>query len=170
MRNWIKTLLFTSAFSPTLLALAFVRFQIQGVDFTVYQLIIISVLGTIIPLLILAKANRSTEVVRFQAKKIESTDFFLLAFVASYIAPIIMRAVELDFTIISTISALIVAVLWFMTAIPSHPLLYLFKFRFYKVESESGVVYTLLTKRELKDPKNIKNVKCISHSMLMEKY
>lgn len=170
MRNWIKTLLFTSAFSPTLLALAFVRFEVQGVDVTVCQLIVVAILGTFIPLLILAQTNRSTEVVKFQAKKIESTDAFLLAFIASYTAPIIMRTVELDFTVISTISALIVAVLWVMTAIPSHPLLYLFKFRFYKVESESGVVYTLLTKRELKDPKNIKNVKCISHSMLMEKY
>jgi hypothetical protein len=170
MRNWIKTLLFVSSFSPTLLALAFVRYQIQGVDTAVYQLVIIAVLGTILPLLILAKTDKSTEVVKFEAKKIESTDFFLLAFIASYTAPIIMRTVELDFTTISAITILLVAVLWVMTAIPSHPLLYLFKYRFYKVESASGVVYTLLTKRELKDPQNIKYVKCISHSMLMEKF
>jgi len=170
MRNWIKTLLFISSFSPTLLALAFVRYQIDGLDMHVYQLCIISILGTIIPLLILKLSDKSTEVVKFEAKKIESTDFFLLAFIASYTAPIVMRAVELDFTIITTITILLVAVLWVMTAIPSHPILYLFKYRFYKIESANGVVYTLLTKRELKDPKQIKFVKCISHSMLMEKF
>jgi hypothetical protein len=106
---------------------------------------------------------------KFEAKKIESTDFFLLAFVASYTAPIIMRAVELNFTIISAITFILVIVFWVMTSIPSHPILYLFKYRFYKVESEQGVVYTLLTKRELKNPKQIQLVKTISHSMLMEK-
>lgn len=169
MRNWMKTLLFVSAFSPTLLALAFVRYNIHGFDTAVVQLIVISILGTAIPLLILAMVEKSTEVLKFEAKKIESTDIFLLAFVASYTAPIIMRAVELNFTIISAITFILFIVFWVMTSIPSHPILYLFKYRFYKIESESGVVYTLLTTRELKSPKQIQSVKSISHSMLMEK-
>ncbi|MBB1274594.1 hypothetical protein [Psychromonas sp. SR45-3] len=169
MRNWIKTLLFVSSFSPTLLALAYVRYNIGGFDTEVFQLIIISILGTALPLLILAKVTSSTEALRFECKKIESSDLYLLAFVASYTAPIIMRAVELDLTIISALTLILVAVLWVMASIPSHPILYLFKYRFYKVESDSGVVFTLLTRRELKDPKNIKLVKPISHSMLMEK-
>ena len=169
MRNWIKTLLFVSAFSPTLLALAFVRYGIHGVDTEVIQLSIISILGTALPLLILTMVTKSTEALKFEAKKIESSDFFLLAFVASYTAPIIMRAVELNLTIISAITSILVIVFWVMTSIPSHPILYLFKYRFYKIESESGVVYTLLTKRELKNPKQVQFVKTISHSMLMEK-
>lgn len=169
MRNWIKTLLFVSSFSPTLLALAYVRYNIGGFDNEISQLIIISILGTCIPLLILAKVTRSTEALSFEAKKVESNDIYLLAFVASYTAPIIMRAVELDFTIISALTLILVIVLWVMASIPSHPILYLFGYRFYKVESASGMVFTLLTKRIFKDPKNIKLVKPISNSMLMEK-
>lgn len=170
MRNWIKTLLFISAFSPTLLSLAFVRYDIGGWDTEVTQLIAISILGMILPFLVLTQAARSTEAVKFEAKKIESADFYLLVFCASYIAPIIMRAVELDFSTIFSILALLVAVLWVIAAIPSHPILYLFKYRFYKVESEMGVVYTLITKRELKAPNNIKMVKPLSNSFLMEKF
>lgn len=169
MRNWIKTLLFVSSFSPALLALAFVRYDIKGVDTEAVQLVIISLIGIVLPWLILAQTEKSTEAVKFEAKKIESADYYLLVFIASYTAPILMRMVELDFTIISAITLILISVLWVMTAIPSHPILYMFKFRFYKVESESGVVYTLLTRREIKDPKLIKMVKKISPSMLMEK-
>ncbi len=168
MRNWLKTILFISSFSPTLLALALVRYTISGVDTAFFQLVVISMLGTVLPLLILAKTMKSTEAIKFKAKKIESSDFYLLAFIVSYIAPIILKTVELELMIISTITAILVAVLWVMTTIPSHPILYVFKYRFYKIESESGVVYTLLTKRKLKDPKKIKMVKPISHSMLLE--
>ena len=161
MCNWMKTLLFVSAFSPTLLALAYVRQSINGFDTAVIQLIVISILGTALPLLILAMVSKSTEALKFEAKKIESADFFLLAFVASYTAPIIMRTVELNLTIISAITFILIMVFWVMASIPSHPILYLFKYRFYKVESESGVVYTLLTTRELKNPKQVKLVKSI---------
>jgi hypothetical protein len=59
-------------------------------------------------------------------------------------------------------------VAWVVSNIPSHPVLYLAKFRFYKIESESGMVYTLITRREIRSPKNITVVKQISNSMLME--
>lgn len=41
-------------------------------------------------------------------------------------------------------------------------------YRFYKAESVNGVVYTLITQRDLLDPKEVKSVKKISNSMLVE--
>ncbi|MGF1689702.1 hypothetical protein [Photobacterium kagoshimensis] len=169
MRNSLKTILFLSSFSPTLLALAIVRYFISGADLLFYQLVSVFVLGLILFALIFKLIIKQGETVNFKAKKVESTDYFLVVFLAAYTAPVIMRMVELNFEIISLILGLLMVALWVMPYIPSHPLMYLLKYKFYKVESDSGVVYTLISKRNIRDPKTIKEVKLISNSMLMEK-
>lgn len=97
MRNWIKTILFVSAFSPTLLSLAGVRYFSTGIDMIFYQLVAISLLGTMLPFLILAWIRKESETINFKAKKVESADYLLLVFIGSYIAPIIMKVAEIDF-------------------------------------------------------------------------
>lgn len=168
MRNWLKTLLFVSSFSPTLLALAGVRFYSTGVDTLFYQLVIVSLLGMTLPFLILAWIRKESESINFKAKKVESADYFLFVFIASYIAPIIMKMAEVDFVITSLIVGIIFVVAWLVSNIPSHPILYIAKFRFYKVESDNGMVYTLITRRQIRSPQSIKSVKQISSGMLME--
>ncbi|MGI3031252.1 hypothetical protein ACRTES_01075 [Vibrio diabolicus] len=169
MRNSLKTVFFLSSFSPTLLALAAVRYFISGADLLFYQLISVFSLGLILFILIFNLVINKGEKINFKAKKVESTDYFLLVFLAAYTAPIIMRMVELNFKIISIILGLLMVTLWVIPYIPSHPLMYLLKYKFYKVESDNGVVYTLISKRNIRDPKTIKEVISISDSMLMEK-
>ncbi|EJX1247435.1 TPA: hypothetical protein ACX3E3_005357 [Vibrio parahaemolyticus] len=169
MRNSLKTVFFLSSFSPTLLALAAVRYFISGADLLFYQLVSVFALGLMLFILIFKLVINKGEKINFKAKKVESTDYFLLVFLAAYTAPIIMRMVELNFKIISIILGLLMVTLWVMPYIPSHPLMYLLKYKFYKVESDNGVVYTLISKRNIRDPKTIKEVISISDSMLMEK-
>lgn len=169
MRNSLKTVFFLSSFSPTLLALAAVRYFISGSDLLFYQLVSVFALGLMLFILIFKLVINKGEKINFKAKKVESTDYFLLVFLAAYTAPIIMRMVELNFKIISIILGLLMVTLWVMPYIPSHPLMYLLKYKFYKVESDNGVVYTLISKRNIRDPKTIKEVISISDSMLMEK-
>ncbi|OUJ36710.1 hypothetical protein BTR40_06790 [Vibrio parahaemolyticus] len=169
MRNSLKTIFFLSSFSPTLLALAVVRYFISGDDLLFYKLISVFVLGLVLFCLIFQLVMTQGEKISFNAKKVESTDYFLLVFLAAYTAPIVMRMVELNFRVISIILGLLMVTLWILPYIPSHPLMYLLKYRFYKVESDSGVVYTLISKRNIRDPKSIKQVIAISDSMLMEK-
>lgn len=168
MRNWLKSLLFLSAFSPTLLALAGVRYYSVGVDTVFYQLTFISIIGMILPFLILALVREQAETINFKAKKVESADYLLLVFLGSYMAPIIMKVAEINFEITALIVGILCVAVWFISYIPTHPLLYLGKFRFYKVESNSGMVYILMAKRVIRSPQSIKEVKQISNSMLME--
>ncbi len=168
MRNWLKTILFASAFSPTLLALAGVRYYSTGIDPVFYQLVVISLLGITLPFLVLAWIKKESASINIKVKKVESADYLLLVFIGSYIAPIIMKVAEIDFGITSLIVGILFAVTWLISYIPSHPILYIAKFRFYKIESESGMVYTLITKRQIRSPQSIKSVKQISSSMLME--
>ena len=169
LKNWLKTILFVSSFSPTLFVLAGVRyFSSEVVDTLVVQLVIISLLGTILPFLILAWIRREAESIHFKAKKVESADYYLLVFIGSYASPVVMKMAEINFVITSLVVSVIFVVAWFISNIPSHPILYLVNFRFYKIESEDGMVYTLITKRQILSPKNIKVVKQISSGMLME--
>ncbi|MFZ1641927.1 MAG: hypothetical protein WAV07_10975 [Candidatus Contendobacter sp.] len=169
MRDWLRTVLFLSAFSPVLLTLAYVRYDMHGFQTDVIQFLVIGIIGAILPFLILKMVTTSSESIAFEAKKVEQNDFALLAFVASYFVPIITRASELDMFKTVIITGAIILIIWLSSSIPAHPLLRLFlKFRFYKVESCSGMVYTLISKREIRDPKDIKFVKQVSSSMLME--
>lgn len=168
MRNWLKTLLFLSAFSPVLLSLAYVRYQVDGAHPEVAALILFGISGVAVTILIVKSIMRAGESIAFSAKKIESNDVMLLAFVGSYFLPIIARASELNMEKTIIITVIIASLLWFMSSIPPHPLLRILSFRFYKVESSSGVVYTLISRREIRDPRDIKFVKKISGSMLME--
>jgi len=168
MRDWLRTLLFLSAFSPVLLTLAYVRYDMHGFGTEVIQLLVIGILGTIIPLLIMRMVVTSSESLAFEAKKVESNDFALVMFVVSYFVPILVRASNFDWINTMIFTAVIILILWFISSIPAHPLLRFTKFRFYKIESCSGMVYTLISKREIRDPREIKFVKQISSSMLME--
>ena len=69
---------------------------------------------------------------------------------------------------IAAILAIAGMVLWLMSSLPAHPLMRVMKFKFYKIESSNGVVYTLVSKRAILDPRDIGLVKRISPNMLME--
>ena len=168
MRNSIKTILFLSAFCPVLLSLAYVRYDAHGLTSDVVTLGVTGVVGSLLPILILEMVEKYSESFLFEAKKIESNDFMLLAFVFSYLFPIIAKASALTMTMTVFFTIGIVALLWGVDSIPAHPILRLIRFRFYKVESSTGVVYILISRREIRDPKNITYVKRISSSMLME--
>ena len=133
MRNWLKSLLFVSAFSPALLALAGVRYYSVGLDTVFYQLTIVSVIGMTLPFLILNLVRNQAETINFKAKKVESADYLLIVFLASYIAPIILKVAEINFEITALIVGVLLVAVWFISYIPTHPLLYIAKFRFYKV-------------------------------------
>lgn len=169
MRNWLKTLLFISSFSPALLVAAAVRIiENKEVDTITTQLIVISIIGTSIPILILQWIKKEAEVIKFKAKKVESTDYFLIVFIASYLSPIAINMATPRIELLILIIIAIFITSWIITNIPSHPLLYIIKYKFYKVESDDGMVYMLITKKEIKTPKDILSIKKISNNMLME--
>lgn len=168
MRNWLKTVLLLSAFAPVLLPLAWVKYSLHGPSSEVWQLVLIGSIGAGLPYLILVAAHRHGENLRFQAKKVESNDFMMFVFIAAYFVPLVAKASSMDFSATLMLVAIIGIILWFVPSIPTHPILQLGKFRFYKVESSSGVVYTLIARREILDPRSVNSVTKLSMSMLLE--
>lgn len=168
MRNWLRTLLFISAFSPALITLAYVRYEAFGWRTDVLQLIFIGLIGSFMPLAIVSLVSKQGEVIAIQAKKVESHDIALLGFIVSYLLPLVAKGVDMSINAIALLLLGIAGVMWLITSLPAHPLLRVLRFRFYKLESSNGMVYTLISKREIRDPRDVKAVKKISESMLMD--
>ena len=167
MRNWLKTLLFISAFSPALITLAYVRYDIYGFSTDVVQLGAVGVLGLIIPFFVMKLVGSQGESFNIQVKKIESSDFMLLAFVGSYLLPLVLKAAEVSVNSIAAIIAVLGVLLWLINYLPAHPLLRILNFHFYKVESSAGMVYTLISKKRIRHPSEVTKVKRISETMLV---
>lgn len=144
------------------------QYDLYGFKATVIYLIVVGALGTAVPILIMMSVVKSSESISFSAKKVESTDFMLFVFVAAYFMPIISHGINLDMTKSILIALFFFSMFWLINNIPAHPVLTLLKYRFYKVESSSGMVYTLISKKDITDPKNIRQVKKISNWMLIE--
>jgi len=169
MRNALKTMLLVSAAAPTLLVSAALEiFSTRTVGTLSWQLIIIGTIATILPLLILRLIHSQGEIFPFKAKKIESNDYFILVFLVSYLTPLATKLTTFDPIWACSIFVISMIAAWFISNIPVHPFLIFAGYHFYKVESEDGMVYTLITKSRLKSPKPVTSVKKISDSMLME--
>jgi len=168
MRNWLRTVLFISAFAPALVTLAYVRYSLHGFRTDVIQLCVVGALGTILPLFIVTLVRKSGESFSLQAKKIESNDFMLIAFIASYMLPLISKSTDLPVESIFGLLGVLGVVLWLVSSLPCHPFLRVLKYRFYKVEAGTGMVYTLIARRDINDPRQPIVVKKISETMLME--
>jgi hypothetical protein len=168
MRNWLKTLLFISTFSPALLSVAVARIWDQGFTWDATYYGFAGFAGTLTLLYIIDALRWHGEAFPFTAKKIEANDALMLGIVATYFLPLFAKAADITIAIVFALLALVFAVLWFSSSIPPSPLLRVLGYRFYKAESSNGVVYTLITRRDLLDPREVKTVKKITASMLVE--
>lgn len=166
MNTLIRTLFFLSAFAPAVFVSAFVQFIEIGGSTEIFSWLIASVLGCLFPILIVMAAARKSAELSFAAKKIESQDWLLVVFVVSYFLPLVSKVQDLQvFLPIFFAAAVILATI---DAIPCHPILHIFSYRFYKVEGVNGAVYTLITRRRLLTASDIKRVRQLSPQLLME--
>jgi hypothetical protein len=168
MRNWLKTALFVSAFSPSLMSIAGSRLISEGFNWPAVYYGFAGFFGILCTFYIIDALKWYGEEFPFTAKKIESNDAIMLAFVGTYFIPFAAKAADITPKLTLLLLGLAAVVLWFSSSIPTSPLLRMFGFRFYKIESAHGVVYTIITTREILDPSKVKSVKQISSSMLLE--
>ncbi|WP_439373844.1 hypothetical protein [Bradyrhizobium sp. DASA03120] len=168
MRNTLKTVLFVAAFSPALISVGVARL-FAGVSFwdAVYY-IFAGFIGCLLVVYILSALKWKGEEFPFSAKKIESNDVLLLGVVVTYIFPFLARATEITISAMVLIAAVVWIIFWLTDATIPSPLMRLIGYRFYKAEAANGMVYTLISRREIFDPQQVKAVKRISGSMLLE--
>lgn len=168
VRNWVKTALFVSVFSPAVLSLALAKFlENSRLSIDILSLTALGLLGLASLKILLHFFEAESETFTISVKEIERNDALMLSIVSTYVIPF-FTASRVDVAVILGLIILGAVVLWMMSAIPPHPMLRIFGYRFYKIKSASGVVYTLISRRDIPDPGEVKSVKRISGAMLME--
>lgn len=166
MNAVIRTLFFLSAIAPAIVLSAAAQIYKHGGSTPAYGWIAGGALACLFPFLVLRAAAAQTEVLTFHAKKVESQDWLLVVFVVSYFLPLISNLQDLEvLALIAVVGAILLATL---DAIPCHPLLHVFRYRFYKVEGANGMVYTLISRRRLLSAADIKTVRQLSTQLLLE--
>lgn len=168
MRNALKAVLFVAAFSPALISVGASRIWAGGAFWDAIYYVVAGLFGALSVVYILSALQWKGEEFPFVAKKVESHDALLIGVVVTYIFPFFIRAGDVTVGIIATIGLVIAIICWITDASVPSPLLRVLGYRFYKAEAASGMVYTLISRRDILDPKNIKTVKRISGSMLLE--
>lgn len=166
MNTVIRSLFFVSAFAPAVFVSALLQLVEVGGTVAVFSWISASTLACLLPLLILMAASRQSEQLRFVAKKVDSQDWLVVVFVVTYFVPLVTKIQDLHvFVPIFLVASVILATL---DAIPCHPVLHLFRFRFYKVEAANGMVYTLITRRRILSASDLQTVQQLSPQLLLE--
>ena len=168
MNSVLRTLLFLSAYAPILFSLAYVKYSAEGWTTGITQLVVIGILGTALPYLIVEWLAKNGELLSFKAKKIEDAGFMLFGFVFGYVSPLILKSLGYDFESALWAVSFLGIVFWLIPNIPAHPILRLIKIRFYKVEAENGMVYTVISRDELRSVSDLKHVHIISSAMLLK--
>jgi hypothetical protein len=166
MNRIIRTVLFVSAFAPAVLVSVALQVIDRGLGPEMLAWFVAGLLACLLPFLVMAAVAQRAEQIPFSAKKIESQDWLLVVFVVSYFIPLITRVSDLSVFVPIFICAAIV--LSSIDTIPCHPVLHLFRYRFYKVEGANGMVYTMITRRKILTADDVRKVRQISTHLLME--
>lgn len=152
MLNWLAKLLLTStAIAPVLLTYAWVAYQAGETQQAIALLA--SCLGLIVICLgMLRYANRHLERVAFVASTVEAADRENMGFLLLYLLPLFTA----EFTTLNWqvwVPAIVIFAGVVATGYSYHfnPLLGLMGWHFYKVGTDEGITYILITKKQLRN-------------------
>ena len=168
MRKSIHSLLFISAFSPSLLILSLLNESDSHYKLESLMLLVLFVLFSLLAWLIVVGIQRLGESLPIKVKNIETKKSLLVPFLATLIFPGIMRTLETDFNVIKLILVCLFCSGFVLSYMPIHPILRLVGYRFYKLETEKGCRAALITKRPNANSEDIRSVIRITDNLLFE--
>lgn len=99
----------------------------------------------------------------------ESDDSSTMSSMVAYLLPLVtMTFAEINVWILGALILIIVLMLLWTKAILINPLVYIFNYRYYSVQTNSGVTYKLLSKQKRFDPAKVENVIELFNGIYME--
>lgn len=116
---------------------------------------------------------------KFSKKKLGKTKIYVvgassddsgtMSSMIAYLLPLVtMTFAEINVWILVALIVVIVLMLLWTKAILVNPLVYIFKYRYYSVQTNSGMTYTLLSKQKRFDPKKVDQVIELFNGIYME--
>lgn len=154
MLNTLAKLMLTgTALAPVALVYAWVMYT-DGYAITAFVLVIMAAVLIVLMMQLLKYCRKHLERSKFKVTSIEAADREYITFILLYLSPLFTAEFgDLNWNIL--IPTLIIFLLVIGTGYGYHfnPLLGLLGWHFYKVSTEEGVSYVLITKKELRSAK-----------------
>ncbi|HDR9473299.1 hypothetical protein [Burkholderia multivorans] len=155
----VKTYFIATALSPVCFSLSYVISLKHGfLPWGLAALAVAAALGGSC-LGIVNLAKKHLETLPITIKKAKSADKDVIGFFVAYVLPLFFaKTVTLEPAAIFIFIAMLAFVIWGTHSIQVNPLLGVFGYHFYEVDSESGISFLLVTKRKIV---NVKSVRCV---------
>lgn len=172
MANTIQKLLyFFSAIAPVCITFSVVLIiQGKGIMFPLI-LISVSVVGVVLFIVSFRYGNKNIAPMTIRITDVSTSDLWILGYVFSYLLPLGNIVIdEWNLYILVGISLIISVVIPFINCAIPHPLLLFGRYHFYNLTTENGISsYILISKKKIRNKKEIKMVGRIFEFLLIEK-
>lgn len=170
LRGLLRALLAATALAPVLLTWAYVRVRESGalVDAAVPVCSAIA-LVVVCRVLIGAAVKYLSNLTPFHAQTVKASDNELVTFVLAYLFPLVgLSDANVDVLAVGFAIGLLLVIVMSTHAYQTNPLLSLFGYHFYEVESTNGVTYFILSKQVIRNASDIRTVKQIAPFVLLD--
>ncbi|SDR68190.1 hypothetical protein SAMN05216198_0019 [Halopseudomonas litoralis] len=168
LNSFLKLLLALTAVSPVSLTWAIADFSRNG--FTPLQgyAVIGGIVLVVLCYAIIRLAKAKTTLISFEASSVKTMDNEVVAYVVTYLFPLVTPVGEVSVTAQLFVLLMIVFLLSTAHAFTFNPVLSMLGYHFYEVESKTGVSYILLSSNTITDVKDVKSIGRLSNFLLIQ--
>jgi hypothetical protein len=165
----IRVLFALTAVAPLSVSLAYV-FAVKGQNFqwAAIAVLLCLLLGAL-SLSIVRQAREKLEALPIVVKKAKSADKEVIGFFVAYALPLLFKGdAAPDFGAWGLAALLLLFVLWSTHAIQVNPVLGLFGYHFYEVETSDAITFLLITRRKINHALAVKQVVQLSEYGILD--
>ncbi|WP_339053240.1 hypothetical protein [Arsenophonus endosymbiont of Crataerina pallida] len=147
----IRILFALTAIAPLSISLTYVFVTSNKFQFAVIALVACLILG-LTAIVVVNRARAHLECLPISIKKAKSADKEVIGFFTAYVLPLVFKGVSApDLGAWAMAAVMLLFVLWSTHAFQVNPVLGLFGYHFYEVETADGITYLMITKRKIND-------------------
>lgn len=168
LNGFLKILLALTAVSPVSLTWAVADYSRSGFKITQCYAVIGGLALVVLCYAIIRVAKNRATLITFKASSVKTMDNEVVAYVVTYLFPLVTPAGEVSVGAQLFIMFMVVFLLSTAHAFTFNPVLSILGYHFYEVESDAGVSYILLSSNTITDVKSIKSVGRLSNFLLIQ--
>lgn len=164
-----KAMLIITSLTPVLITYLFVLILEKGPLIKILILALLILILIFLCIGILKMSRKYLEVMRFPIKSIKTADAEITSFFIAYIFPFITIPYDnINESVLIYFLCLLFVLMWGTHSYHTNPILTFFGYHFYEVTTPQNVSFLFITKRDLRNTKNISTVVQITDYMILD--
>lgn len=170
LSQWLKLFLVSTAVAPVFFTLAFLEFRRDAL-WTGVLYVSIGVLLTSGCLKLLDVAKRKLEVLDIKIESAATADREVIGFLLAYVMPLLLSGTApatLDGITVMFLIALFAVVVWGTHSYDFNPVLGIFRYHFYEVETPGGISYVLITRKRIVSVQQITKIVQLTEYVILD--